>query len=176
MVLLKKIKIYFFQEIPLWLIGLLTAWMPENIFTCKFRGVLFRPFLKKCGRNFQCGVRVRILHPECLEIGDNVYIAQDGWINAKGGITLHDSVTIGPRCGLVTTFHTKKPGVGYCHGVGAGDSSPIVIGSGTWLAMNVIVTAGKKIGAASVVGANAVVTKDIPNDCFAAGVPAKIVK
>ena len=52
----------------------------------------------------------------------------------------------------------------------------VVIGNYVWLGNNVCVMPGITIGDGVVVGANSVVTKDIPPYCVAAGVPAKIIK
>lgn len=51
---------------------------------------------------------------------------------------------------------------------------PTVIGSDVWLGANVVVKQGVKIGTGAVVGANAVVTHDIPPYAIAVGVPAKV--
>ena len=51
----------------------------------------------------------------------------------------------------------------------------VIIGDGTWLGENVCVI-GAKIGKNCVIGANSVVTKDIPDYCVAVGAPAKIIK
>ena len=53
--------------------------------------------------------------------------------------------------------------------------SEVVIGEGSWLGEGVCVI-GAKIGKGCVIGANAVVTKDIPDYCIAVGIPAKIIK
>ncbi|WP_289818532.1 DapH/DapD/GlmU-related protein, partial [uncultured Duncaniella sp.] len=49
------------------------------------------------------------------------------------------------------------------------------IGEGSWLGVGVSVL-GANIGRHCVIGANAVVTKDIPDYCVAAGIPARIIK
>jgi acetyltransferase-like isoleucine patch superfamily enzyme len=51
----------------------------------------------------------------------------------------------------------------------------VIIGDGSWLGENVCVI-GAKIGVNCVIGANSVVTKDIPDYCVAVGSPAKIIK
>lgn len=55
-------------------------------------------------------------------------------------------------------------------------TAPIVVGKGTWLAANVCVRSGVTIGQHCVIGAGAVVTKDIPSYSVAVGNPAKVVK
>ncbi|HPF01107.1 MAG TPA: acyltransferase [Bacteroidales bacterium] len=51
----------------------------------------------------------------------------------------------------------------------------VIIGDGTWLGENVCVI-GAKIGKNCVIGANSVVTKDIPDFCIAVGAPARVIK
>lgn len=53
--------------------------------------------------------------------------------------------------------------------------SPVVIGEGSWLGENVCII-GASVGKHCVVGANSVVTKDIPDFCVVVGVPAHIIK
>ena len=55
-------------------------------------------------------------------------------------------------------------------------TKPVVIENNVWLGERVIITKGVTIGENSVVGAGAVVTKDIPANCIAAGNPARIIK
>lgn len=52
---------------------------------------------------------------------------------------------------------------------------PVVIGEGSWLGEHVCVI-GASIGKHCVIGANSVVTKDIPDYCVAVGIPARVIK
>lgn len=52
----------------------------------------------------------------------------------------------------------------------------VVIGDHIWLGQNVIINKGVEIGSNSIVAGNSVLTKSIPSNCIAAGVPAKVVK
>ncbi|HEX8464931.1 MAG TPA: acyltransferase [Abditibacterium sp.] len=54
--------------------------------------------------------------------------------------------------------------------------APVRIGNNVWLAARVVVIKGVTIGDGSIVGAGAVVTKDIPAGAIAVGVPARVVK
>lgn len=52
----------------------------------------------------------------------------------------------------------------------------IIIEDNVWIGSNTFILPGVRIGKGSVVAANAVVTKDVPDNCVVAGVPAKIIK
>jgi len=52
----------------------------------------------------------------------------------------------------------------------------VTIGDYCWLCENVVVLPGVHIGSGTTIGANAVVTHDIPNNCVAVGNPARVVK
>jgi len=54
--------------------------------------------------------------------------------------------------------------------------SPIAIGRGCWVGQNVLILSGVTIGEMSIIGANSLVTKDLPPRCIAFGNPARIVK
>jgi acetyltransferase-like isoleucine patch superfamily enzyme len=147
--------------------------MPEIAFTCRLRGLLSVPFFKKCGRNFQYGSRVRFLSPYGIEIGDDVYVASGCWLGGGGGLLLDDEVVIGPYSVIATGSHKfKDNSVRF----GGATYAEVRIGKGTWLAAHVVVTSGVKIGRGNLVGANAAVTKDTPDNVFVAGVPAKVIR
>lgn len=55
-------------------------------------------------------------------------------------------------------------------------AKPVIINDGAWLGEGVVVLKGVTIGSRSVIGANSVVSKDIPPFCVAAGNPATIIK
>ena len=108
------------------------------------------------------------------QIGRNIFIGLYCYLN--GNVTIGDNALIGPHCSVAAGNHKFDPATGYfsARTEGDGDDS-IVIGAGSWLASNVTVTAGVKLGRANLVCAGAVVTKSTPDYAILAGVPAKIV-
>ena len=54
--------------------------------------------------------------------------------------------------------------------------SPIVIKRGSWIGQNVVIMPGVTVGELSIIGANSVVTKSIPERCIAIGAPARIIR
>lgn len=89
----------------------------------------------------------------------------------RGGITLEDGVLIGPQVKLITENHAENPNMRQ-HVY----SRPILIKRKAWLGAGVTVLPGVTIGENAIVGAGSVVTKDVPDNVIAAGVPAKIIR
>ena len=95
-------------------------------------------------------------------------------------IIAHDSVTIGNDCrigDLVTIFDADAHEIDPLkRNVGIGKHAPVHIGNNVWLGSRVMVLKGVTIGDNSVIAAMSVVTKSIPENCVAAGNPAKVIK
>ncbi len=163
------VKRFFLGTLPIHLINLFTGLLPNTGFTTRLRGFLMRPFFKRCGKGFKIASGVTINHPERIEIGSNVYFAHNVWINGTGGLEFGSNIQLGPMCVIVTSKHIYK------EGKVSNESAPskVKINSGVWLASHVVVTDGVEIGEGTTVGANSVVTKDLPKRCIAVGSPAK---
>ena len=90
--------------------------------------------------------------------GERVFINQGCFFLDYGGITIGDRVLIGPRVTLSTAGHPVEPDERYDFITHA----PIVIEDDVWIGAAATVTPGVTIGHGSVVGAGAVVAKDVP--------------
>nr|WP_106330523.1 sugar O-acetyltransferase [Actinoplanes italicus] len=90
--------------------------------------------------------------------GERVFINQGCYFLDFGGITIGDRVLIGPRVTLSTAGHPVEPDERYDFITHA----PIVIEDDVWIGASATVTPGVTIGHGSVVGAGAVVAKDVP--------------
>ena len=88
-------------------------------------------------------------------------------------ITIGDDVQIGPRVQLLTPTHPIDPEPRRAKWEAA---EPIAIGDNVWLGGGVIVCPGVTIGEDTVVGAGAVVTRDLPARVVAMGTPARVVR
>ena len=91
-------------------------------------------------------------------------------------IVAHSSISIGNGCQIGdfvsifdSDFHEVDPKTRRC---GSGPSAPVTICNNVWLGSRVMVLKGVTIGENSVIGAMSVVTKTVPANCIAAGVPA----
>ena len=90
--------------------------------------------------------------------GERVFINQGCFFLDFGGITIGDRVLIGPRVTLSTSGHPVEPDERYDFITHA----PIIIEEDVWIGAAATVTPGVTIGRGSVVGAGAVVAKDVP--------------
>jgi acetyltransferase-like isoleucine patch superfamily enzyme len=105
-----------------------------------------------------------------LRIGNDVAINHGTEIEAWHDVSIGDNTMLAPHVSILDhDRHEVRPGAPMYHG-------PVVIGKNVWLCRNVCVMPGVTIGDGSVIGANSVVTKDIPAGVFAAGLPAKVIK
>ncbi|CAH0218704.1 Galactoside O-acetyltransferase [Rahnella aquatilis] len=88
-------------------------------------------------------------------------------------MTIGNNVMIAPNVTLATAGHPIDPDIRI---TGQQFSLPIVIEDNVWLGTGVIVNPGVTIGRNSVIGAGSVVTKSIPPDVVAAGVPCRVLR
>lgn len=88
-------------------------------------------------------------------------------------IWIGDDVQIGPNVQLLTPIHPVDPAP---RRVKLEAAKPIAIGNNVWLGGGAILCPGVTIGDNTVVGAGAVVTKDLPAIVLAAGNPARVIR
>jgi len=110
-----------------------------------------------------------------IVIGDGVHISRDVIIVAARQVMIGDGVTFGPRAIVYDNNHGFMDDA--CSVMLQGvRSSPVTIGSFSWIGANAIVLPGVEIGEASIVAAGAVVTKSVPPGALVAGNPARVIK
>jgi maltose O-acetyltransferase len=110
-----------------------------------------------------------------VKVGKDVLIASDVFIDAMepSSVILEDNVAISPRVSIIA--HTNPTPARYEY-LGGRTVEPVRIREGTWLCIGVTVLPGVTVGKYCIIGAGAVVKKDIPDFSLAVGVPAKQVK
>lgn len=108
-----------------------------------------------------------------LDIGDRVLINHGCSIGATKLVRIGDSCNIGSQVILMdSSFHELDPE----RRDHQPEPAPVVLERNVWLAARVIVLPGVVIGENSVVGAGSVVTRDVPPNVLAAGIPAKVIR
>ena len=106
-------------------------------------------------------------------VGDHFYCSYDCAFLDCGQITIGNRVMLGPKVGLYAVNHPIDPVV---RATGLEHAKPITIGDNVWIGGSAVVCPGVTIGSNVVIGAGSVVTKDIPDNCVAAGNPAKVIR
>lgn len=117
--------------------------------------------------------------PPKITIGNHVTITDNCYLSAVGELTVGDGTLLGENTFICDNFHGRNtfeeieipPNDRKITYKGA-----VNIGKNVWIGRNVCIMPGVSIGNGSVIGANAVVTHNIPENCIAAGVPAKVIK
>jgi acetyltransferase-like isoleucine patch superfamily enzyme len=110
-----------------------------------------------------------------LEIGDGTVLGHFNHIYATKGIKIGNNVLTADRVYISDNLHSYEDiNLPVLHQP-IKQIAEVEIGDGTWIGEGVCII-GAKIGRGCVIGANAVVTKDIPDYSVAVGIPAKIIK
>ena len=139
------------------------------------RNALYRGLLKSMGPQSNVTDGVTILTPENISVGRRVSIHEYSLLDGSGGIAIGNDVAIANSCVIISSSHVfddpdrpiKDQGLTY---------APVSIGNDVWLGSRVSVMPGVTIGDGSVIGAGAVVTKDIPPYSIAVGTPCRVVR
>lgn len=136
-----------------------------------------------------------------IKIGDNCVFVSNSYSNYRGinhkcilnTGALGGVISIGNNCGFsgCSIVANKLVKIGNNVTVGANtiigdrddhtelyasEPKPVIIDDNVWVGMQCIILKGVHIGENSIIGAGSIVTKDIPANCVAAGVPCKVIK
>lgn len=153
---------------------------------------------RKLGQGVIFEKGVLVFHPENIEIGDNVYIGhnvylkgyyknlmkigsntwigQGCFLHSGGGLTIGNNVGVGPCVKIITHRHkeyeNRDAPILFCEP----EYKEVVIEDDCDIGIGAIILPGVKIGKGCLIGAGAVVTKDIEEYTVAAGVPARVIR
>lgn len=138
------------------------------------RYALLRRAAARCGECVAVFEGAYIRAPESLSVGDDVSIHPLCYIDATGGITIGSSVSIAHNVTILSSTHTRGSG-----SVPTRDNAelrPTRIGNDVWIGAGARILGGVQIGDHAVVGAQAVVNRDVPAGATVVGVPARVVR
>ena len=115
-------------------------------------------------------------------IGKNCYMQVNFTVEDDGNVFIGDDCRFGPNCTIVTPLHPMHPderrteaecdGVRRCYCL----AKPVRIGHDCWFGAGVTVCPGVTVGNNCVIGAGSVVTRDIPDNSLAYGVPCRVAR
>ena len=117
-----------------------------------------------------------------IEIGENTEISMYSRVASMGLVKIGKNVLTGPHIFIADYNHEYndpfKPIMFQGNKfIPRNDGEPtLLIDDGTWIGTNVVIVGNVHIGKNCVIGANSVVTRDIPDYSVAAGIPAKVIK
>lgn len=136
---------------------------------------LYRKALYDLTRSHKASIRVWAMRKLGFNIGRDVYIGP--WLTMTVGyadknikVDLGDRVSFGPNVTLILATH---PNNSKLRSYIKYPPRQITIGEDSWLGANVTVMPNVTIGKCCIIGAGAVVTRDVPDYAIMAGVPAK---
>jgi acetyltransferase-like isoleucine patch superfamily enzyme len=141
------------------------------------RGVLvFHPENICIGNNVYIGHNTILkgYHVNTLVIGDHTWIGQNCFLHGGGGIEIGKAVGLGPGVMIISSTHIlEKISIPVLHS--DLNFRKVVIEDGCDIGIGAIVLPGVRIGEGTVVGAGAVVTKNVGPYLIIAGVPARVL-
>lgn len=108
-----------------------------------------------------------------ITIGDFFYSNHNMIITDGAKVTFGDNVFVAPNCCFTTAQHAIDPEM---RKAGIEIAKPITIGNNVWIGAGCTILAGVEIGDNTVIGAGSVVTKSIPSNVVAVGVPCKVMR
>ena len=141
-------------------------------------------------------LRANTDHPDGVSVGRRTSILESVLINAnRGSVVVGDDSWLGPFCllygngdirigdGVLVAGHTSINTVSH-HAERVDipiseqgtEIAPVVIHDDVWIGLNAVILQGVTIGRGAIIGAGAVVTRDIPAWSVVCGVPAKVVR
>ncbi len=154
------------------------AWLLATGIVRRLLRICLRPLFARCGKN------VKFNPFDCfsygtIQIGNDVYIGPGACISAVRGVRIGNKVLLGPNVTILGGDHNTSTVDSYMFDVTVkrreGDL-PVTIEDDVWIGANATILKGVTIHRGAIVGAGAVMTRDVPPYSLVAGVPARVVR
>lgn len=146
------------------------------------RAAIIRQIIGQMGENCFFQGPIYFHYGKHTKVGNNLFANFNFTVQDDAEVTIGDNCNFGPNVTIVTPVHPMIASERrlmrdvdgnprrFCY------AKPVKIGSDCWFGANVVVCPGVTIGDNCVIGAGAVVTRDIPANSFAAGNPARVIR
>jgi maltose O-acetyltransferase len=145
---------------------------PYSFGSKRIRAFLCKPLFKRFGNNVDIGPNVEFFNVRSSEIGNNSGI---GAHSSIGTVKIGNHVMMGTHCLIISQNHRFDDiNIPMCQ-QGFKEERPVVIEDDVWIGSRVIILPGVRIASGSVIGAGAVVTKDVEPGAIIGGNPAGVI-
>ena len=138
----------------------------------RIRAFCVRKYIRKAGRDLSIGRKCYIASE--TQIGDGSGVGYNCIINA--GVTIGSNVMMGPNVTIYTNNHCTKDVTIPMRFQGMTECKPVIIEDDVWIGGQVCILPGVRLGIGAVIGACAVVSKDVPPYAVVVGNPGRVVK
>lgn len=134
-----------------------------------FRLLFYKMAGMKIGKGSRIHIGARFFYPANIKIGRGTIIGDNVFLDGRDKLTIGDHVDIASEVMIYNSEHDINSED--FHAI----SAPVQIGDYVFIGPRVVILPGVKIGKGAVVAAGAVVTKDVPENMIAGGVPAGVI-
>lgn len=134
---------------------------------------ILREVLGECGENITVNPPFRCDYGCNVHVGENFFANFNLTILDEAPVTIGRNVFIGPNVSIYTACHPLDPEE---RATGVEWAEPVTIGDDCWIGGGVTLLPGVTVGDGCTIGAGAVVTRDVPPRCMAAGNPARVIR
>jgi len=150
------------------------SYKPYGFAAKQIRYFICRHLFAKCGKNVNVEHGAEIGSGQQIEIGDNSGIGVDCQI--YGPVRIGNDVMMGPEVIVIASRHRWDRLDVAMRLQGHLRAETVTIADDVWIGTRAIILPGRKIGKGAIVGAGAVVTKDVPDYAIVGGNPARIIR
>ena len=137
------------------------------------RSSILKDILGSLGDNVIIWPPFNCVYGENIHLGNNVFFNLNCMFIDNNRVKIGDHAMFGPGVQIYTAAH---PLDAKSRNQGWEETKPVTIGNSVWIGGSAILLPGVTIGDKSVIGAGAVVTRDVPDSVVVAGNPARIIR
>lgn len=146
-----------------------------NEFVSRFPSFRFRIWYLKKFHNIPIGNRSSIhmgvfITGDHIEIGDNVVINRNVYLDGRIGLKIRNNISISPEVYIISMDHDPNDLYFKTRG------GEVLINDNVWIGARAIILPGVNIGEGAVIGSGSVVTKNVEPYTIVGGIPAKLIK
>lgn len=150
--------------------------LPEDVgiigrISDRIRRTVCKPLIRETEGKFTIGSRVDFGNGHLLIMKDHANLGKGANISGKGLVTIGRHVMMGYECFIITQNHKYLE-----EGYDGYDIRDVIIDDYAWIGHRATILPGVHIGKHAIVGAGAVVTKNVPDYAIVGGNPARIIK